>query len=105
MRVIIPEDRIKKLVYKYLDNKFKDSEQVKGYNYDIIIKIPDEKFPIIGWDNNGHIAILENFTDSLLGYIPIEFYEMNEIIGEYIEDRYGLNVKDISSQWSNYVIN
>ena len=47
MKVIIPENRLEQIIFKYLDVKFKDLEQSKGGSHDIIFKIVDNKNFII----------------------------------------------------------
>ena len=37
MKVIIPENRVEQIIFKYLDVKFKDLEQSKEMYYDIFL--------------------------------------------------------------------
>ena len=52
MKVIIPENRLEQILFKYLDVKFKDLEQVKGRYVDIVFRFPDEQAGIMGWSKN-----------------------------------------------------
>ena len=53
MNVIIPESRLDEIMFKYLDFKFKDLEQVKGKHVDIIFFNSNERYKtlgVLGWE-------------------------------------------------------
>jgi hypothetical protein len=92
MKVIIPETKLEEILFKYLDVKFKDLEQVKGYYYEIVFRFPNEKFGILGWNRPGDLYIYYKLIDNIFSFIPIEKTEIQEIIGRYVGSRYNLEV-------------
>jgi hypothetical protein len=93
MKVIIPENRLEQLIFKYLDVKFKDLEQSKGGSHDIIFKIPGEEYGVLGWEKTGFLFIYGKIIDNIQSFIPLKYPETNNIIGRYVEDRYNLKVR------------
>ena len=95
MKVIIPENRLEQMIFKYLDVKFKDLEQSKGEYNDIVFKFPDEEFGILGWEKPDFIYIYWKLIENIFNFIPIEKTEIKKIIGMYVGSRYKLEVKNI----------
>jgi hypothetical protein len=95
MKVIIPETKLEEILFKYLDVKFKDLEQVKGYYYDIVFKIPGEEYGQLGWDRPSNLYIYWKLIENIFNIIPIEKSEIKKIIGMYVGSRYKLEVKNI----------
>ncbi len=94
MKVIIPENRLEQIIFKYLDVKFKDLEQVKGKNFDIVFRFPDEEYGILGWKRPGDLYIYYKLIDNIFSFIPIKKTEIQMIIGRYVGSRYNLEVRD-----------
>ena len=92
MKVIIPENRIEQIIFKYLDVKFKDLEQSRGEYYDIVFRFPDEEYGILGWKRPGDLYIYYKLIDNIFSFIPIKKTEIRKIIGRYVESRYNLEV-------------
>ena len=92
MKVIIPKNRLEQLIFKYLDMKLKDLEQVKGKYYDIVFKYPGEDYGTIRWEKSGSLWIYYKLINNISSFIPIEKPEIQKIIGRYVEDRYNLKV-------------
>jgi hypothetical protein len=92
MEVIIPENRIEQIIFKYLDVKFKDLEQSRGIYYDIVFRFPDEEYGILGWDRPDTLSIYRKLIDNIFSFIPIKKTEIEKIIGRYVESRYNLEV-------------
>ena len=98
MKVIIPENRLEQLIFKYLDVKFKDLEQSKGGSHDIIFKIPGEEYGVLGWEKTGFLFIYGKIIDNIQSFIPLKYPEINNIIGRYVEDRYNLKVRNTTTR-------
>ena len=92
MKVIIPENRLEQIIFKYLDVKFKDLKQSKGKYYDIVFKYPGEDYGTLGWEKSGSLWIYYKLINNISSFIPIEKPEIQKIIGRYVEDRYNLKV-------------
>jgi hypothetical protein len=99
-----PENRLEEIIFKYLDVKFKDLEQIKGStthdeNVDIYFKFPGEKLGMLAWYKNrygakGYLKIYPKIIGNIRSLIPIENIEFSKIIGKYVENRYNLAVQD-----------
>ena len=98
MKVIIPENRIEQLIFKYLDVKLKDLVQSKGEYCDIVFRLPDEKVGILGWESDV-LYIYHKLINNIFSFIPIEKTEIQSIIGKYVEDRYTLKVRNTQQVW------
>jgi hypothetical protein len=104
MKVIIPENRLEQIIFKYLDVKFKDLEQIKGStnfdeHVDVFFRFPGEKLAMLAWYKNrygakGYLKIYPKIIGNIRSLIPIENIEFSKIIGKYVENRYNLAVQD-----------
>ena len=103
MKVIIPENRLEEIIFKYLDVNFKDLEQIKGRIVPKIFKLPNEEFGIMGKEGK---RLLVNFklTNKILSFIPIKKTEILKIIGRYVEDRYNLEVKKVTESHDAWLV-
>jgi hypothetical protein len=99
-----PENRLEEILFKYLDVKFKDLEQIKGStthdeHVDIFFRFPGEKLAMLAWYKNrygvkGYLKIYPKIIGNIRSLIPIENIEFSKIIGKYVENRYNLVVQD-----------
>jgi len=103
MKVIIPESRLEEIIFKYLDEKFKDLEQLKGRFYPKIFKLPNEEFGIMGKEGK-RLLVNYKLTNKILSFIPIKKTEILKIIGRYVEDRYNLEVKKVTESQDAHLV-
>jgi hypothetical protein len=103
MKVIIPESRLEEIIFKYLDEKFKDLEQIKGRIVAKIFKLPSEKFGIMGLERK-RLLVNYKLTNQILSFIPIKKTEIQKIIGRYVEDRYNLEVKKVTESHDAWLV-
>jgi hypothetical protein len=103
MKVIIPESRLEEIIFKYLDEKFKDLEQLKGRFYPKIFKLPNEEFGIMGKEGK-RLLVNYKLTNKILSFIPIKKTEILKIIGRYVEDRYNLEVKKVTESHDTVLV-
>jgi hypothetical protein len=103
MKVIIPESRLEEIIFKYLDEKFKDLEQLKGRFYPKIFKLPNEEFGIMGKEGK-RLLVNYKLTNKILSFIPIKKTEILKIIGRYVEDRYNLEVKKVTESQDTHLV-
>ena len=103
MKVIIPENRLEQILFKYLDVKLKDLEQLKGRFYPKIFKLPNEEFGIMGKEGK-RLLVNYKFTNKILSFIPIKKTEILKIIGRYVEDRYNLKVKKVTESHDAWLV-
>ena len=103
MKVIIPENRLEEIIFKYLDVNFKDLEQIKGRIVPKIFKLPNEEFGIMGKEGK-RLLVNYKFTNKILSFIPIKKTEILKIIGRYVEDRYNLEVKKVTESHDAWLV-
>ena len=102
MKVIIPESRLEQIIFKYLDVNFKDLEQIKGRIVPKIFKLPNEEFGIMGKEGK-RLLVNYKLTNKILSFIPIKKTEILKIIGRYVEDRYNLEVKNVTESHDTWL--
>jgi hypothetical protein len=95
MKVIIPENRLEQIIFKYLDVKLKDLDQVKGRHMNIVFKYLGEEYGIIGWNKPDKLYINYKLINNIISFIPIEKFEITRIIGKYVEDKFNLDTTNI----------
>ena len=103
MKVIIPENRLEEIIFKYLDVKFKYLEQIKGRIVPKIFKLPNEEFGIMGKEGK-RLWVNNKLTNKILSFIPIKKTEILKIIGRYVEDRYNLEVKKVTESHDAWLV-
>jgi hypothetical protein len=91
MKYIITENRIKNIIFKFLDDKLDGVENKKGKHFDIIFAFPNEEEGILGW-KSGQLYIFYELADEISHYFGIERVDSLKVIGDWVEDRYNLMV-------------
>ena len=95
MKYKIPQDRLDKIIFKFLDNNLKGLEKRKPKYYDgIIFTYPDEHYGILGWKNNGTLYIFYELIDEISNWFSLEENDSEELIGRWVSDRFQLEVKN-----------
>ena len=98
MKYIIPQDKLDKVVFKYLDLNLKGLEKRKPKYYKgIVFAYPDEKYGILGCQNDGTLVVLFIYYE-LINEISETFgldrSDSKSIIGRWVSDRYQLKVRN-----------
>jgi hypothetical protein len=109
MKYIIPQDKIDKVVFKYLDLNLKGLEKRKYKNYEgIIFVYPDEEFGVLGYENNGTLYIYEGLVDEISDTFGLSGFDSKSVIGRWASNRLKLKVKNIRNKkehrWYSLVI-
>jgi hypothetical protein len=98
MKVVIPENRLEQMIFKYLDTKLKDVEQLEGQYFDVLFRIPGHEFGIMGYNpSNNVLNIHHTFIDNIFSFIPIEKKKIMELIYNYVENKYDVNFTGVKS--------
>ena len=92
MKYIITENRLNKVIFKYLDDRFEGVEQFIGSNYDIVFKLPNEEYGILGWEKSGTLYILNQLVDDISNLFGLDDTDSETVISKYVEDTYNLKV-------------
>ena len=97
-KIIITENRLENLVFKYLDTKFKDVEQIEGQYFDVLFRIPGNEFGIMGYNPSNYVLnIHHKLIDDVFSIIPIKKTKIIELIYNYVENNYGVNLAGVKS--------
>ena len=97
MKYEIPQNRLDKIIFKYLDNTLKSLEKRKAKNFTgIVFAYPDEEFGILGLVNDGNLLIYWKITEDIKNFFNLEKIDAEELIGRWASDRLQLEVKNTS---------
>ena len=97
MKYIIPENKLDKIVFKYLDLNLKGLEKRKPKSYKgIVFAYPDEKYGILGYENNGTLRIYYKLINEISSVFGLDESDSELIISRWVSDRYQLEVINTS---------
>ena len=95
MKYIIPQDKVDKVIFKYLDLNLKGLEKRKPKNYKgIVFAHPDEEYGILGLTKNGTLYIYRELIKEISSNFGMDKSDSKSIIGRWVSDRYKLEVRD-----------
>jgi hypothetical protein len=96
MKYIIPENKIVKIVFRYLDNTLKNLEKRKSeYVEGIALVYPDEEDEILMWETDGTLYIDKELIDEISNWFALKDSDSKSIIVKWFSNRYQLEVKNI----------
>jgi len=95
MKYIIPENKLDKVVLKYLDLNLRNLEKRKPKYYEgIVFAYPDEEYGMLGWKNDGTLYIYYELIDEISSVFKLEESDIESLIGRWVSDRLQLEVKN-----------
>jgi hypothetical protein len=95
MKYIIPENKLDKIVFKYLDNTLKNLEKRKPKYFEgVVFAYPNEEFGILGWETDGTLYIYEELIDEISNGFGLNRNDSKSIITRWVIDRLQLEVKN-----------
>jgi hypothetical protein len=95
MKYIISENKIDKIIFKYLDNILKGLEKRKPKYYDgFVLRYHNEEYGILGYENDGTLYIYGGLIDEISNGFGLEDFDSESIIGRWVGDRLQLEVKN-----------
>ena len=105
MKYIITENKLDKVVFKYLDTITKRLvRREPAYHYGFVLSYPDEKYGILAWkDKNFKLYISSYFVDEISSNFGLDESDTKSIIGKSFSDRYQVEVKKVDSEYSGSV--
>ena len=96
MKYIIPENKLDKIVFKYLDLNLKGLEKRKPEHYEgVVFGYPNEEYGILGWKNDGTLYIYYELIEEISSNFGLDESDSKSIIGRWASDRYQLEVINI----------
>ena len=93
MKYIIPQNKVDKVVFKYLDLKHFEKKKSK-YFEGKVFGYPDEEYGILGWRKNGTLYIYYELINEISETFGLNKSESKSIISRWFSDRYQLEVID-----------
>ena len=95
MKYIIPENKVDKIVFRYLDMNLKGLEKRKPKYYDgFVFGLPDENHGLLGYENNGTLYIYHDMVEIVSTTFGLLLTDTESIIGRWVSDRFQLKVKN-----------
>ena len=93
MKYIIPENKVDKVIFKYLDLNLKGLEKRKPKFYDgFVFAYPDEEFGILGYENNGNLYVYYGLIEEISNGFGLEYSDSKSLISRWVSDRLQLEV-------------
>ena len=98
MKYIIPQDKLDKVVFKYLD--LKRFEKIKSMYYKgIVFAYPDEPNWELGWETDNTLYIYYNLIDEISETFGLNESDSKSIIGRWVSDRLQLEVTNTDNEF------
>ena len=95
MKYIVPESKLDKIIFKYLDLNLKGLEKRKPKYYEgIMFAYPDEEYGILGYENNGSLYIYHELIDEISFSFGLNQSDSKSVITRWVSDRLQLEVKN-----------
>jgi hypothetical protein len=95
MKYIIPENKLDKIVFKYLDLNLRNLEKrtPKFYN-GFVFAYPDERYGILAYKNDGTLYIDLGLIEEISNVLGLKESDSNSIITRWVSDRFQLKVRN-----------
>ena len=93
MKYIITENKLDKIIFKYLDLNLKGLEKKKPLHYEgFIFAYPDEEYGILGYENDGTLFIDNKLINKISSVFGLKVSDSKYLIGRWVSDRLQLEV-------------
>jgi len=97
MKYIITESRLEKVVFKYLDEKFKGTDIKKGKFSDFVFAVPGKDVGLLAVNKyhkkgDNYLHIYFPFFDEVQTMFSMKEGDVLDAIGKYVESRYNMKV-------------
>ena len=95
MKYIIPQDKVDKVIFKYLDFILKGLEKRKAKYYEgIVFAYPDAEYGILGWKKGGTLYVYYEIIDEISNGFSLNQSDSKSVIGRWVSNRLQLEVKN-----------
>ena len=93
MKYIIPENKLDKIIFKYLDLSLKGLEKRKPKYYEgIVFAYPDAEYGILGWKKGGTLYVYYEIIDEISNGFGLKEFDSKSVITRWASDRFQLEV-------------
>jgi hypothetical protein len=86
MKILITENQMKKVQFKYLDYLFEDMYDVESKNYYSRYWKKDDEV-VLGLKKSGNLWVLETIWDNISNMFSLDYDETQQLIKEWMEQR------------------
>jgi len=95
MKYIITENKLDKIVFRYLDMNLKGLVKRKArYHNGIVYGFPDDEFGILGYVNGDTLRIYYELIDEISDTFGLKESDSKSVIGRWASDRLQLDVNN-----------
>jgi len=93
MKYIIPQDKVDKIIFKYLDLNLKGVEKKKSKYYEgFVLAFPDQEYGVLGWKKPDILYIYYKLIENISNTFGLNESDSESVIGRWVEDRLKLEV-------------
>jgi len=95
MKYIIPENKLDKIIFKYLDLNLKHLEKRKPKYYEgIVYGFPDEEYGVLGYRTDGTLYVYYDLIEEISNGFGLKDSDSKSLIGRWASDRLQLEVRN-----------
>ena len=96
MKYIIPQDKVDKVIFKYLDLNLKGVEKKNSKHYEgFVLAFPDQEYGVLGWKKPDILYIYYKLIENISNTFGLNNSDSKSVIGRWVEDRLKLEVVHI----------
>jgi len=93
MKYIIPENKLDKIIFKYLDLNLKGLDKKKSMYYDgFVLTYPDKEDGILGYRDGGTLYVYYKLIDEISLTFGLEYSDTKDVISRWFSNAYELEV-------------
>ena len=95
MKYIIPENKLDKIIFRYLDLNLKNLEKREPKYYEgIVYGLLDEEYGVLGYRNDGTLYVYYDLIEEISEVFGLKDADSKSIISRWVSDRLQLEVKN-----------
>ena len=93
MKYIIPQDKVDKVIFKYLDLNLKGLDKKKPVSYEgIVYGFPNDKHGVLGYKNDGTLYIDYKLINKISSFFGLKVSDSKSLISRWVSDRLQLDI-------------
>ena len=93
MKYIIPQDKVDKVIFKYLDLNLKGVEKKNPKYFEgFVFTFPDEDYGVLGWEKPDILYIYYKLIEDISNTFGLNESDSKSVIVRWVEDRLKLEV-------------
>ena len=94
MKYIIPQDKLDKVIFKYLDLNLYGLVKTNAHNYHgIIIGYPNQSLGIFGWNSDNNVLyIFAGTIQEIASNFGLESHNIESSVGKWVSNEFQLEV-------------